>query len=191
MSGKNLTREEATRRADELSIRAELKKMYEELERLRKTYAQAQLEKDRKAEKYAKDEFDALVKKMQDLRDNQELRKDLQKLIALLAKDDAASNKEQMEKTARLLEQLKELIAKQERVRAQTEMARKTHKELEKDQNKVTKDEARALQAALAPDLAAWIAKGRFAFPALELWHYRGGPWEQVKTCAFRGRERL
>jgi hypothetical protein len=58
-------------------------------------------------------------------------------------------------------------------------------------QNKVTKDEARALQAALAPDLASWIAKGRFAFPALELWHYRGGPWEQVKTCAFRGHERL
>jgi hypothetical protein len=58
-------------------------------------------------------------------------------------------------------------------------------------QNKVTKDEARALQAALAPDLAAWIAKGRFTFPALELWHYRGGPWEQVKTCGFRGRARL
>jgi hypothetical protein len=58
-------------------------------------------------------------------------------------------------------------------------------------QNKVTKDEARALQASLGPVLALWIAKGRFTFPALELWHYRGGPWERVKTCAFRGRERL
>lgn len=58
-------------------------------------------------------------------------------------------------------------------------------------QNKVTKDEARALQASLGPVLAPWIAKGRFTFPALELWHYRGGPWERVKTCAFRGRERL
>jgi hypothetical protein len=58
-------------------------------------------------------------------------------------------------------------------------------------QNKVTKEEARALQASLAPQLAPWIAKGPFAFPALELWHYRGGPWERVKTCAFRGRERL
>ena len=58
-------------------------------------------------------------------------------------------------------------------------------------QNKVTKEEARELQAGLAPDLAMWIAKGRFTFPALELWHYRGGPWEPVKTCAFRGRERL
>ncbi len=58
-------------------------------------------------------------------------------------------------------------------------------------QNKVTKDEARALQSALARDLAPWIVKGRFAFPALELWHYRGGPWGQVKTCAFRGHERL
>ena len=47
------------------------------------------------------------------------------------------------------------------------------------------------LQASLAPMLTPWLTKGRFAFPALELWHYRGGPWEQVKTCAFRGRERL
>lgn len=58
-------------------------------------------------------------------------------------------------------------------------------------QNKVTKDEARALQAALAPELSVWAAKGRFGFPALELWHYRGGPWALVKTCAFRGRARL
>lgn len=58
-------------------------------------------------------------------------------------------------------------------------------------QNKVTKQEARALQASLGPVLAPWIAKGRFTFPALELWHYRGGPWERVKTCSFRGRERF
>ncbi|HSJ78831.1 MAG TPA: 2'-5' RNA ligase family protein [Erythrobacter sp.] len=58
-------------------------------------------------------------------------------------------------------------------------------------QNKVTKTEARSLQASLAPALAPWTAKGRFTFPALELWHYRGGPWERVKTCAFRGRARL
>lgn len=58
-------------------------------------------------------------------------------------------------------------------------------------QNKVTKEEARALQASLAPLLAPWIAKPRFAFPALELWRYCGGPWEPVKTCAFRGSERL
>ena len=55
----------------------------------------------------------------------------------------------------------------------------------------MTKDEARALQASLAPVLAGWAARGRFAFPALELWHYRGGPWERVKSCAFRGRARL
>lgn len=58
-------------------------------------------------------------------------------------------------------------------------------------QNKVTKDEARALQLNLAPLLAPWMAKGRFAFPALALHRYRGGPWEHVKTCAFRGRERV
>ncbi len=76
----------------------------------------------------------------QAVRDNAELRKDLQQLIALLAKDDAQANREQIEKMARLLEQLKELIAKQERVRAQTEIGRKSNKELEKDQNKVTKE---------------------------------------------------
>jgi 2'-5' RNA ligase len=58
-------------------------------------------------------------------------------------------------------------------------------------QNKVTKDEARALQAALPAMLAPWIAKGGFTFPALALHRYCGGPWEEVKTCAFRGRERL
>jgi len=58
-------------------------------------------------------------------------------------------------------------------------------------QNKVTKRAARSLQASLGPVLAPWIAKGRFTFPALELWQYRGGPWERVKACAFRGRERL
>jgi hypothetical protein len=56
-------------------------------------------------------------------------------------------------------------------------------------QNKVTMDEARALQASLGPVLAPWIAKGRFTFPALELHRYCGGPWERVKTCAFRGRK--
>jgi hypothetical protein len=58
-------------------------------------------------------------------------------------------------------------------------------------QNKVTRAQARALQARLKPEIARWAAKGSFVFPALELWHYRGGPWERVKTCAFRGRERL
>lgn len=58
-------------------------------------------------------------------------------------------------------------------------------------QNKVTKEEARALQASLPGVLAPWIAKGRFAFPALALHRYCGGPWEHLKTCAFRGRERL
>jgi len=58
-------------------------------------------------------------------------------------------------------------------------------------QNKVTKEEARALQAGLGPVLAPWLARGRFAFPALALHRYKGGPWEPIKTCAFRGRERF
>jgi hypothetical protein len=58
-------------------------------------------------------------------------------------------------------------------------------------QNKVTREEARALQADLPRLLAPWIAKGRFAFPALALHRYRAGPWEEVKTSAFRGHARL
>lgn len=58
-------------------------------------------------------------------------------------------------------------------------------------QNKVTKQESRALQSSLAAQIAPWITKGRFVFPAIELHRYRGGPWERVKGFAFRGRERL
>ncbi len=58
-------------------------------------------------------------------------------------------------------------------------------------QNKVTKEEARSLQASLGPVLAPWIAKGRFTFPALDLWQYRGGPWDKVKACSFRGHARF
>jgi hypothetical protein len=58
-------------------------------------------------------------------------------------------------------------------------------------QNKVTKEAARALQAGLAPVLAPWVAKGRFAFPALELHLYRGGPWEKLRRYPFRGRTTL
>ncbi|MEM7666716.1 MAG: 2'-5' RNA ligase family protein [Pseudomonadota bacterium] len=51
-------------------------------------------------------------------------------------------------------------------------------------QNKVTKREARALQA----ELGRKIEPRGFAFPALELHLYQGGPWELVKACAFRGK---
>ncbi|MHA7818789.1 MAG: 2'-5' RNA ligase family protein [Erythrobacter sp.] len=54
-------------------------------------------------------------------------------------------------------------------------------------QNKVTKEEARALQAQLAPT----IEERSFAFTALELHRYLGGPWELVKRMPFRGRESL
>lgn len=58
-------------------------------------------------------------------------------------------------------------------------------------QNKVAKSEARALQAALAQELAPHIAAGPFAFPALELYLYRDGPWEMVKRSPFRGKLRI
>lgn len=57
-------------------------------------------------------------------------------------------------------------------------------------QNKVTKEEARALQAQLAAEIAPWIDRGAFRFPALELHLYKGGPWDLVKRCAFRGKAR-
>ncbi|MBT8431383.1 MAG: 2'-5' RNA ligase family protein [Altererythrobacter sp.] len=53
-------------------------------------------------------------------------------------------------------------------------------------QNKVTKEEARALQASLAPQ----IEERSFAFPGLELYRYLGGPWEFVKGFPFRGQSR-
>lgn len=54
-------------------------------------------------------------------------------------------------------------------------------------QNKVTKEEARALQARLGPT----IEERRFAFTALELHRYLGGPWELVKRMPFRGKQSL
>lgn len=57
-------------------------------------------------------------------------------------------------------------------------------------QNKVSKREARALQAALQLEVEIKADSGPFAFPALELHHYQGGPWELTKRSAFRGRTR-
>jgi len=54
-------------------------------------------------------------------------------------------------------------------------------------QNKVTKEEARELQASLAPG----IEPRDFAFPAIDLHRYEGGPWTHVKRMAFRGKERV
>ena len=53
-------------------------------------------------------------------------------------------------------------------------------------QNKVTPQEARALQAELAPLLPA----REFAFTGLGLHIYRGPHWEHVGSFAFRGKER-
>ena len=54
-------------------------------------------------------------------------------------------------------------------------------------QNKVTKEDARALQAELRPQLDPWIDRGTFKFPALELHLYQGGPWEKLRDFSFRG----
>ena len=57
-------------------------------------------------------------------------------------------------------------------------------------QNKVSKDTARALQAELSDEIERWCERPPFAFPSLELHRYLGGPWEHIKTFAFRGSER-
>ena len=50
-------------------------------------------------------------------------------------------------------------------------------------QNKVSGAEAKALQTELARD----FQPRAFAFAALELHRYRGGPWEEAGTWPFRG----
>jgi len=57
-------------------------------------------------------------------------------------------------------------------------------------QNKVTKEEARALQEKLEPELGPWIERGDFAFPGLELHLYEGGPWTKMRDHPFRGKAR-
>ena len=58
-------------------------------------------------------------------------------------------------------------------------------------QNKVSKREARALQAELTLEVERRVERGSFAFPALELHLYQGGPWKLVYRSAFRGRTTL
>ena len=50
-------------------------------------------------------------------------------------------------------------------------------------QNKVSKEETRALQAELGPQLEL----RDFKFTGLELHIYRGGPWDEAGKFAFRG----
>ena len=53
-------------------------------------------------------------------------------------------------------------------------------------QNKVTREEAVALQHSLENA----ITPRKFSFTGLELFIYRGGPWERVGQWPFRGKER-
>lgn len=54
-------------------------------------------------------------------------------------------------------------------------------------QNKVSPSEARALQA----ELEAALEPRGFAFAGLALYRYLGGPWEEVRKYAFRGRAQI
>ncbi len=57
-------------------------------------------------------------------------------------------------------------------------------------QNKVSKDDAKALQASLEPQMQPWIEREAFAFPGLELHLYEGGPWTKLRDHRFRGKAR-
>jgi hypothetical protein len=88
-----------------------------------------------------KDAFKNLEQLQTVMEQNKDLRNDIRKLIELLLKDDRdAELRRQREETTRLLERLKEVIAKQGRVHAQTEIGRRDAKDLRKEQDKVTKD---------------------------------------------------
>lgn len=50
-------------------------------------------------------------------------------------------------------------------------------------QNKVSSSEAQRLQA----ELALQVTPRDFVFRGLSIYIYRGGPWEKVKSFAFRG----
>ncbi|RJY08686.1 2'-5' RNA ligase family protein [Aurantiacibacter aquimixticola] len=50
-------------------------------------------------------------------------------------------------------------------------------------QNKVSIEEAKALQAQLAPQ----VQPRDFAFKGLGLYSYEGGPWEHIRSFNFRG----
>src|SRR5262249_50325796 len=81
------------------------------------------------------DELDAILGK------NEDLRKDPLELLALLQEDDRDSQlRKEREEIQRMLERLKEIIAKQERLRAQTEMGRRDPTDLAKDQDRVARE---------------------------------------------------
>src|SRR5262249_11027633 len=72
---------------------------------------------------------------------NNQLAEDLRTLLRILMTDDRDEQlRKEREEYTRLLEKLKEVIAKQERVRAATEIGKRESKDLAKDQNKVTGD---------------------------------------------------
>jgi 2'-5' RNA ligase len=53
-------------------------------------------------------------------------------------------------------------------------------------QNKVAPEQARALMQQLEAGFTPWQGQGE----GLDLWHYRGGPWEPAAGFAFSGSDR-
>jgi hypothetical protein len=95
----------------------------------------------------SKDAFQDLDKLQEIMAQNADLRNDIKRLLELLLKDDRdAQLKREREEVQRMLERLKEIIAKQERVRAKTDLGREKSNDLRKAQEKVTQDTKRLLE---------------------------------------------
>lgn len=80
------------------------------------------------------------------VKDNKELRQDLQRILALLLDGDAKKLAERKARAKELLDKLKEVRDKQSRLQVQTEMGKQDNKTLAKTQDKVTEATKGTLQ---------------------------------------------
>jgi hypothetical protein len=95
------------------------------------------------------------------LEQNEELRRDIRAIMELLLKDDRDSQlRKEIERTARLLEELKRVIHKQELVKAKVEMNRGKPKDHVESQKRVTGDTKRLIDPNAKNNRGAEAKKG-------------------------------
>jgi hypothetical protein len=123
--------------------------------------AAAKLIRDRGVES----KFDALIRNLttpgasrdtdllaQVVKDNKELRDDLNAIIELLTRTNVNELRQRREKAEELLDRLKDLRSRQARLQALTERGRHTARELKKHQEKLTKETAKLLDLEARPN---------------------------------------
>jgi len=108
---------------------------------------------------------------------NDNLRRDLETIIGILTKDDKESQlRKKREEIARMLEQLKELIAREERIRVRVDLKRQEAKDIQPEQDKANAHMGN-------------VADPNDNRPAASLWADSTPPWrpiELVRTPGFR-----